>query len=44
MGEKHLQQKIRALNILKSENSKSKNEVNGERNKRVIYFNVYKNL
>ena len=42
--EKKLQQKTRILNILKAENNKLKEQVNGERNQRVIYFNIYKNL
>lgn len=38
------QHQAHILNILISENGKLKEQVDSERNKRAIYFNVYKNL
>ena len=38
------QHQAHLLNILISDNDKLKDQVNAERNKRAIYFNIYKNL
>ena len=43
-SEKESRQKIRALNNLRSENKKLKEEVNAQRDKRVISCNIYKNF
>ena len=43
-SEKERIQKIRPLNNLRSENKKLKEEVNAQRDKRVISCNIYKNF
>ena len=42
--ETEYQHQCHQMNVLISENSKLKDQVNIERGKRAIYFNIYKNL
>ena len=43
-SETQFQHQCHLLNVLISDNNKLKDQVNTERSKRAIYFNIYKNL